>query len=505
MRGSRGTPRRAVPRRGTASFVRAPAPPLPVNGYSVTVTAPVSGFVSRSQRPVISFSATSILNDPVDVQVEWQTSDPSRMGWVAVYTNSLLALGSGSAQTVQPPTNLDYRTWWYRLRSGKLSTNTWGLWTDSSRHVNVQAVLGSTSAYVELNVGVVSPPVLNATAYVDFNIGRGEDTKLSSKTVYSDLNIGLDPRIKVAIAYSDMNVYPFSNVRSFVQYSDLNVVPTKPNPTIWWIRPEQGKEGYVFNIFGHGFGGYKGQYSGVVRIGNLVCDIASWTLVPAAPRTTTVVVTGTASATAPSIGQFPKVLLSPALVTLSAGDTIEYDLRWDTPINSKLDIFPYFYVTNVGPVGVGSIGGPTDLVSEDGKGWVATSIPEAYGAWVHRKFTVPGSSPLVGKVITNFSLAWFSYNPAQPQTSASVRSYVVRDANGLAKLWVTGDDNFSAPPLTYEATSGSTLTSATISQVKHVITHGAALDPDIITPEHGWIVAVVPTGAVSSMVQISLE
>ncbi len=72
------------------------------------------------------------------------------------------------------------------------------------------------------------------------------------------------------------------------------------------------------------------------------------------------------------------------------------------------------------------------------------------------------------------------------------------------KMWIMGDDRNSTPPLTYLANGGQ-LQYATFEQEGFEIVQGQGLDPDIITPEYGWIVAVVPSGAVSSMVKVVLE
>ena len=81
---------------------------------------------------------------------------------------------------------------------------------------------------------------------------------------------------------------------------------------------------------------------------------------------------------------------------------------------------------------------------------------------------------------------------------------VIRSADGTPKMWATGDDHISAPTLTYVANTGI-LQYATFEQEGFEIVKGQGVDPDKITPEHGWIVAVVPSGAVSSMVQVVLE
>ena len=81
---------------------------------------------------------------------------------------------------------------------------------------------------------------------------------------------------------------------------------------------------------------------------------------------------------------------------------------------------------------------------------------------------------------------------------------MIRPAGGGTPLWVTGDNEIVNPRMIYTANGGS-LVSSSWSQDPHVIDKGIGLAPDTITPEHGWIVAIVPTGAVSADVQVVLE
>lgn len=472
----------------------------PFNGYTTQITAPPTGFSTPDRTPDVTVVGTSTVAAPVDIQVEWRlvmwtelTNPP------AVYTSEMLGAVSGTPQLIPPPTELSYRTWYYRARTGNKSTNTWGLWT-AQQWLNVRPVLGSTAEYIDVNIGITDPPLQGAFAYIDLNVGIDPNAYDDTLVSYVDLNVGIPQIPTAAMAYSDMNVSIERMVRAAFAYTDMDVrSDTTPTPHIWWIRPVQGKEGYIFNIYGHGFGAFQNQYDGKVVLGNFVCPITRWEILPAAILPVTVEVEGTPRATT-STTALPIVMLNAASVTVEAGDIIEYDVRWDGPTGQRLDIFPCFDISGT----TDKMGYGSGLLNDTtGDAWISDQ-PEAYSAWHHRRFVVPVGHYLVGKTISNFGVAWYGFNAGLPVRSGSVRSMVIRQADETPKLWVMGDDHQSTPSLVYTANGGSLVSSA-YSQEGVEIDHGVGLSPDTITPEHGWIVAVVPTGAVSSMVRVILE
>lgn len=497
--------RRAAYQRGRATRYGVEKYIVPKNGYSVVLVSPVNGSTTSDTRPRIFFVPTSELGTPVDVQVEWRTSqprkDPINSEWLPspIHYETVTGLSSGDQHSVQPPTDLGKYSWYYRLRAGSATANTWGDWTVSDRYLGIQSPFGSVVSYLELNVGVVRPATSGAVAYSNMNIGTVKFDNLKNSAIYTDLNVGILPKLESACTYSDMNISPVLRALSISTYTDMNIDTSQPDPVIWWIRPEEGKEGYVFNIYGHGFGGFQGEYDGKVRLGNLMCEISRWERVPAALRTGTVIVSGKPRAVA-STTALPYVLLSTEQRTVQVGDIIEFDLKWDYPLGSRLDVFPYFTVSgSASPIGYGS----AQLSDTAGKPWIS-ELPGAQGAWQHRRFVVPAGSYLIGRNITNFGIGWYGAASDTPTRTARVRSFVIRQADETPLIWVTGDDAASSPALTYIANTG-VLDFAEFDQAGHVIQRGQALDPDEITPEHGWIVAVVPPGAVSSMVRVSLE
>jgi hypothetical protein len=266
-----------------------------------------------------------------------------------------------------------------------------------------------------------------------------------------------------------------------------------PEPHIWWIRPEQGKEGYLFNIFGHGFGQVQGLYDGLVYLGGLLCPVVRWVLVPAVNRVSTVRAQGT-QGTATGVGSLPRVSIHTGTVTLEVGDYIEYDLYQEVATNSAL---PTAFMPSFSYLGLGSA-----LVNDtNGVPW-ATAPAAALNAWHHRRFNLP--SAWAGRTLSDWSLGWYGTG-GTAQMAAQVRSWVIRSASGAVKLWLTGDDRANTPTLAYTAYASSALTAASYQREDDMIVHGQGLDPDVITVEHGWITVIVPQGAVSAMVKVVLE
>jgi hypothetical protein len=257
-----------------------------VNGYFVDVVSPSDQAVLTTTLPTVTVHVESELGTPVDLQVEWRTAEPYQLPFSTVwypdptYTQSFDNLTSGDPFQFQPPVALDYRTWYLRVRAGDSSTDTWTPWTRREQSLNLQPVLGSVTQAIDVNIGVTVDSYAGAIAYSDMNIGVQVE-EFRDVIEYTDLNVGVDPTWLRAVAYSDLNVYPPTGQYVDLAYLDLNVLSARPDPLIWWIRPEMGREGYVFRIIGHGFGSFQNEWDGAVFLGALACPVMSWDRVAA--------------------------------------------------------------------------------------------------------------------------------------------------------------------------------------------------------------------------------
>lgn len=268
--------------RRDAIFLRAPKPPRPVNGYGIEIISPISGASFRIRRPAITVKPVSVLNDPVDVQIQWWPVAPYLAGSPAVitptptYDVTTVGLVSGGQFALAPPADLSYGAWWYRVRAGNSTTGIWGAWTGLDRHLNVTPVLGSVAQYIDANIGVQQAAQQNAIAYLDMNVGVAAPAPRPAVD-YLTMNVGVAPVWLVTALYADMNVYPPTIALTTARYTDMNVLAgARPTPHIWWIRPEQGREGYVFHLYGHGFGGFQNEWDGKVLLGALICPVVRW-------------------------------------------------------------------------------------------------------------------------------------------------------------------------------------------------------------------------------------
>ena len=279
-------PRLVDARRGRFVHVHGPRPPVPKNGYLIEILSPYNGETLRTLLPEVTLIPTSILDDPVDVQVEWRTTQPGYNSdtyqWVPAPTHvsEHLAAPSGEPLVIVPPNPLTYVVWYYRVRAGSVASDLWTSWTPSQRHLSLAPMIGSVAGYLDMNVGVILE-WSNATAYLDMNVGVAEQDPVDSVVVVSDMNVGVDIEWVQTSSYADLNVAPVLGAYQSSRYADMNVAAGKPTPHLWWIRPEQGREGYVFHLFGHGFGAFQAEWDGRVRLGNLICPVIRWLVVPA--------------------------------------------------------------------------------------------------------------------------------------------------------------------------------------------------------------------------------
>lgn len=511
-------PRGIPPRRGSSAYNYTIKPPIPQNGYSVTIISPVNGATLETKRPTIKISVSSILGDPVDVQVEWRTQVPFLLGgnpdiynpaswrpYPPTQASEHLAVPSGSTLDIQPPNDLTNTSWYYRVRAGNKATNVWTQYTAAARFLNVIPVLGSTATYFDWNVGVIRPQTVNSAVYMDFNVGVAAFAPQGS-VQYSDLNIGVLPGWKAAGEYLDINIFPPVVYQNGARYLDFNVTTTRPTPTIWWIRPEQGREGYVFHIYGHGFGSFQNQYDGRVFLGSLICQVTRWSLVPPTILPASYRAQGSRASANPGTQTVPFfVYNNQDTIVLNGGDVIEYDQKWETS-GTALNVFPTMSLqnNNITPLTSGF-----ELTDVNGVLWGGTPAGATSGGWVHRKYIVPttgsgGASNWRGQPVNRFGLQWMGSGAGQQ--AGWVRNFTIKDSFGNVRLYATNDDrHLGSTDAIYTSVGGSVLTSSEKIQESDRIIHGQGLDPDEITVEHGWITVVVPNGAVSAMVKVVLE
>jgi hypothetical protein len=245
-------------------------PGKPLNGYAATVWSPGVGYENDDATPDVKFLPWVWDGLSAQYEVEFATDD---------HFLTVVATASGTCthevlQTVTAPT-LPRRTIYWRVRVGR--SPDWGYWA-SSWFVVTQNTL-SVAAYMDVNVGVVTTPPQSVATYMDVNVGVVESPVNTAS--YMDLNVGpLFTRLRFGLGYMDVNVHPVLVSQAGVAYHDVNVTSDTPTPHIWWIRPAWGKTGWVFHVFGHGFGSFQNEYNGDVELGGVQMAVLEWELVP---------------------------------------------------------------------------------------------------------------------------------------------------------------------------------------------------------------------------------
>lgn len=245
-------------------------PGKPVNGYWVQTLGPRLGSEGTALRPMVSFRGQSWDAGSMSYEVVFSTQ--------ATFGALLLSMSGSCGHLadvqVTPSIDLPRKTVYWRVRVGRE-----GLWSEwASGWFLITASTLVCAAYVDMNVGY-GPPPGDAVAYVDMNVGPAWQAWVAAS--YADLNLGpAFDRLETA-SYADLNVGPAWQYADSGTYVDVNVTGDDPVPSIWWIRPAWGKSGWVFHLFGHGFGDFKEEFDGNVLVGERVAEISVWERVPA--------------------------------------------------------------------------------------------------------------------------------------------------------------------------------------------------------------------------------
>lgn len=387
--------------------------------------------------------------------------------------------------------------------------------------------------YTELNIGVENvTPVKRVVQSTDFNIGL-EPVDVRDDWEYTEFNVGLQPAPHIGGEYADFNIYTSPGQYHRGVYLDFNIDPNEPpKPHIWYVRPQWGREGLMFNVIGMGFGTTQDEFGGVVRLGPLASPVMQWELQEAL-TSKALRIGGYASSDAdfgPGLDYFP--FFTPRrvaqgnltnTVVLAAGDVIEFDYINRTPTapidGDEIHPIPFFAKLNAGATTSASWSTAptlTTLVDTEGRGWTDL-IDTPVGEVVHREFIVPGA--LSGQRTGQWGVALFGESTlGRPPRIAEFARFVIRDSTGVVKMWVTLDDDTSPafgwgtgtswPPAPSSGGTGYAV-EGPVNWVVTSFVNSPTLPPFIdygaTNVEHEWIIVLVPEGAESGMVKVVLE
>lgn len=520
-RSSSGSTRRSTVapfRSRTSHFFRSGSAINPsLNGFAIQWASGQDGFVPTTDiRPTVHMVPVSVLATPCDVQVQWAHFmdafywyDYYGSAWVGAADSRIMgadyvvnSVVSGSDLSISPPLDLDTNAWLVRARSGDGSS--WGFWS-APITVSVFSVALAGAFYVDENVGVeYNTPRMSSSVYIDENVGMVFDT-IYDDAVYLDLNVGIGTVVPLIFAseFLDENITPSwgENVAAAV-YMDIDIDPSKhPVPHLWWVVPEHGQEGWIFHLFGHGFGQSQSEFAGRVLVNELQSGIVDWSLIRSSLQRNELSLTARQGT---SNGNRLKVLLASAPVPsmqMFTGDSVVWEEYWDTPPVSNLGFGISFILRGT------ERGSFSDASGTDDNGMLlraGTARSPAYKTWLRHSYTVVPADN--GGSIGNFYLNFINDSTSAYEAGVRIRNVGVKDGTtGNVKWWALPPSVVSfTPPTPITAEGGSAIISSTVWSPDVIIDKGSGLTDQVILPEHGHLVVSVPDGAVSGPVTVRL-
>jgi len=451
----------------------------------------------------------------MDVQVQWahfvqafQNYDGTLTG---TYPASMLQMGqdytlngvvSGAATSSTSPAVLDTNSWVVRARAGNATTGVWGRWSSVAR-IGIYAVQVSGALYIDENVGQsFNAPRFYAAAYIDENVGIS-DASLLQDAMYVNENVGVHVPYPLdnTAAYFDENVGPdVQSTKAATAYIDMDVDSSQhPVPYVWWIVPVQGREGWLFHVFGHGFGDSQAEYNGEVLLNDLSGGILVWERVPASLAQNELELTIQPGTT---IGSQLKLLLAAAPgTTFSAGDKVVWEEYWDAPGGENLGFGLSFVV---GGIEYGSFTDTTRTDDNGAKLQAGTDRTPAYKSWLSHSYTIQAADG--GDAVGAFYVNLVTQYLGQVAAVVRIRNVGVMDGStGVVTWWAVPPTVVGwAPGAPLVAQNGSKLSSQAVLAPDIEIDPGTGLSDQTILPEHGHIVVSVPSGAETGPVKVRL-
>lgn len=480
----------------------------PVAGYDIAWadSQPVNVYTSNTH-PSVTFVGKYDSGGIIKVQVQWanflsgfSSYDASRSlsGIISDYTIDTVT--SGSSTTTTCPAELGPFIWYVRARAG--DGTVWSSWTPPIQ-VSVYSVVVAGAFYIDENVGQsYTQPHNYAAAYIDFNVGM-LDVPKTADALYIDENIGASFPLPLAAiaAYVDENVgLDVNSTKAATAYMDVDIDSSAhPTPHIWWIVPVQGREGWLFHLYGHGFGDQQSEFGGRVLINDIQAGVIEWERVAASLQQNHLSLTLKPGST---VGSILKVLLNaPTGITVQTGDRIVWEEYWESPTATNLGFGLSF------TVGGTEYGSNTDAARTDDAGMLlraGTDRTPAYGTWLRRSYTIQSSDN--NDALGSFYFYSIAQSTTQVLMTVRLRNVgVLSGTDSTAKWWAVPPTIVSfTPPAPVTAQNGAAVDSVTIYSPDVMIDPASGLVDQTILPEHGHIVVSVPEGAESGPVKVRL-
>lgn len=235
-------------------------------GYWRAQVDTADGYISPTVSPNIFTRQDSADGTSAAVQLQVSTS----AGFGTTVHDSDLTQADNVTGGRQVTGLVDGTTYYMRARAKYAPLSYVGQWS-ATRTLTVVTKSGIASMNVTMNIGVQVTLSAVEPHYSYENVGV-EITKSQSWPVYAYENVGVE-------------VHPADNVPQYVNEGDVNTAT--PNPVIWFLQPNYGREGDGIAIYGFGFGDLQATYSGIVEVnwGGIIgwqsVPIVSWQTFPA--------------------------------------------------------------------------------------------------------------------------------------------------------------------------------------------------------------------------------
>lgn len=225
------------------------------------------GWVSPTVTPIIFTQQDSFDGSSADVQLQVSAVDT----FATTVHDSDLAQNHNTSVGRQVTGLSDGNTYYLRARVKKTigGYNYVSQWS-TTHSFSVITYAGIATMNATMNIGVAHTPSEVSPAYLYFNIGV-EHLPDDGGYAYVYQNVGIE-------------TIPVDFTPQYVFQGDVNTAT--PDPFIWFLLPNYGRESDGIAIVGFGFGDLQGTYNGVVEIdwggdiGWQAVSVVSWQTFP---------------------------------------------------------------------------------------------------------------------------------------------------------------------------------------------------------------------------------
>lgn len=206
------------------------------------------------------------------LDVQFQLDEDPAFGSPLI-NSTLTNQPSGSEVSLTAAPLVNETVYYWRVRSSAAGTGVWSAWVSPLLPFLVDTSLGEAVSYIYENVGETYVASQEGTEYIYENAGWGDDVIPSQEDVdYIYENVGENEEAP-------------GEGWSYLWYGDVNT--DTPEPVLWFLLPDFGREGDGFRLYCYGVGEFQATFDGDVELdwGGITSwqsiTIVSWESFPA--------------------------------------------------------------------------------------------------------------------------------------------------------------------------------------------------------------------------------